>query len=433
MVKARISSPKNFFTASSFFFVSCLITGLLLAVGLRCFASPGDAEVDAKLERLHFRHTFEVAEALKPLDDLSAKYKKALEQQRERFQATGNLEGVIVVVRELDALEKGNTGEESHDADPAELVRHRGIFLREKLAINERLREPLARMHKQHTARLADLISELTRAGQIEQALRVQKVAEELREFDMKSMPPGPSGSSLRAGDEKEIEVKRGINVTFCWIPPGSFTMGSPTNEEGRSDNENQVEVTLSKGFWMAKTEVTQAQWEAVMGSNPSHFKGADLPVDKVSWDDVQEFLKKINAFVGNLEREKMVLPTEAQWEYACRAGAPGPYSGGSIGEMAWYRDNSGRKTRPVGTKKPNAWGLHDMHGNVREWCADWYASGLQGGVDPQGANSGTNRVNRGGGWYGNANNCRVADRNNGDPSSTNNVIGFRVARSSVP
>ena len=129
-----------------------------------------------------------------------------------------------------------------------------------------------------------------------------------------------------------------------------------------------------------------------------------------------------------------MVLPTEAQWEYACRAGETGPYSGGSIDQVAWYHENSASKTHDVGTKKANTWGLHDMHGNVWEWCADWYASELKGGVDPRGAASGAGRVGRGGGWGGGANFCRVADRNDfRGPSSTSSNIGFRVARSSVP
>ncbi len=236
-----------------------------------------------------------------------------------------------------------------------------------------------------------------------------------------------------RAGDEKRIKITDGVSMTFCWIPPGKFTMGSPSNEEGHSDDENQVEVTLSEGFWMAKTEVTQAQWEAVMGNNPSNFKGANLPVEGVSWYDVREFLTKINEMVGNADGGKMVLPTEAQWEYAAGAWENGPYSGGTLDEVAWHSGNSSSKTHPVGTKKPNAWGLHDMHGNVWEWCADWYASKLQGGVDPQGPNSGTTRVARGGSWNSNARDCRVANRQSGVPTLTFDFIGFRVARSSVP
>ncbi len=205
--------------------------------------------------------------------------------------------------------------------------------------------------------------------------------------------------------------------------------MGSPESEAGRSSDEDQVVVNLSEGFWMAKTEVTQAQWTAVFEGTRSEFKGVNRPVENVSWDDIQEFLTKLNAIVGDSDERKMVLPTEAQWEYAARAGKTGPYSGRTVKEVAWYADNSGRGTHEVGTKRPNAWGLHDMHGNVREWCADWYEDELEGGVDPQGAASGSGRVFRGGSWYDFANNCRVSDRDGVSPSSRYNYVGFRLAR----
>jgi formylglycine-generating enzyme required for sulfatase activity len=238
--------------------------------------------------------------------------------------------------------------------------------------------------------------------------------------------------SSGKRKSEVGFEITPGVEMTFCWCPAGKFTMGSPESEADRSDDENQVEVTLSQGIWMAKTEVTQAQWQAVMGENPSKFKGANRPVENVSWNDVQEFLTKVNAIVGNSDGGEMVLPTEAQWEYAARAGETGPYSGGTLDEVAWYKDNSGSETHPVGTKKPNAWGLHDMQGNVCEWCADWYTSELKGGVDSRGAASGTGRVVRSGGWANNAFGCRVANRSNFD-SSDSSIFGFRIALSSVP
>jgi formylglycine-generating enzyme required for sulfatase activity len=236
-----------------------------------------------------------------------------------------------------------------------------------------------------------------------------------------------------QAGEQKVIEIAPGVSMTFCWCPAGEFVMGSPASEEDRDDDENQVKVTLSKGFWMAKTEVTQAQWQAVMGANPSHFKGANLPVEEVSWDDAQDFLKKLNARLGSEDGGTIALPTEAQWEYAARAGQSGTYSGGSLDQVAWYDGNSGDTPHPVGTKQANAWGLHDMSGNVWEWCADWYGVVLPGGVDPRGPVWGASRVTRGGSWSLNANNCRVADRDSIRPLSYSFIFGFRVVRSSVP
>ncbi len=235
-----------------------------------------------------------------------------------------------------------------------------------------------------------------------------------------------------RAGEERIVEIAPGVTMTFCWCPSGKFLMGSPKSEEGRSDCEDQVEVTLSRGFWMSRTEVTQVQWQAVMNNNPSYFKGENRPVERVSWHDAQKFISKINASFAFPDGMQMALPTEAQWEYACRAGGTDPYSGGSIDKVAWYRNNSGSETHRVGAKKPNAWGLHDMHGNVSDWCADWYGEELVGGIDPQGATSGSYRVVRGGGWSSYASYCRVAYRRIYHPPGSISYIGLRVARSSV-
>ena len=173
----------------------------------------------------------------------------------------------------------------------------------------------------------------------------------------------------------------------------------------------------------MGKTEVTQAQWQAVMGSNPSHFKGINLPVESVSWYDTQEFIQKIDPILAAADGWKTMLPTEAQWEYAARAGESWIYSGSNnLDEVAWY---VGSTTNPVGKKKANAWGMHDMSGNVHEWCQDWYDEKLVGGVDP------TGRVFRGGADI--ASLCRVACRNSYYPSGSCFNVGFRVVRISPP
>ncbi|MBP5510082.1 MAG: formylglycine-generating enzyme family protein [Kiritimatiellae bacterium] len=214
--------------------------------------------------------------------------------------------------------------------------------------------------------------------------------------------------------------------MRFRWCPAGTFTMGSPPTEEGRSYDERQHEVTLTKGFWMAETEVTQRQWKGVMGGNPSDFKGDDRPVENVSWDDCQEFIAKVNARLPDVQ---MRLPTEAEWEYACRAGTGGAYGGtGNLDEMGWYYGNSGRWTHPVKQKRPNAWGLYDMHGNVWEWCADRcgeYPSGSA--TDPTGPASGSLRVLRGGSWLDRASYCRSANRDWNNPGYRYGNFGFRL------
>ncbi len=228
--------------------------------------------------------------------------------------------------------------------------------------------------------------------------------------------------------------------IKLVQIPAGTFLMGSPPDEAGRSNNEGpQTRVTLTKDFYLGATDVTQGQYEAVMGTNPSYFKaaGPDAPVENVTWDEAMAFCQKLT------ERERaagrlpdgyiFTLPTEAQWEYACRAGTTGPYAG-DLDTMAWYVQNSSKTTHPVGAKQPNAWGLFDMHGEVWEWILDWYGDYPGGSVtDPTGPTSGTNRVHRGGSWSNAAVDCRSADRH-GDLASDrrSHSLGFRVALSSI-
>ena len=204
--------------------------------------------------------------------------------------------------------------------------------------------------------------------------------------------------------------------------------MGSPSSEEGRYDGEVQHKVRISRGFWLAETETTQELWHAVMGDNPSYFKGDDLPVESVSWNDCQEFIEKLNSKSEN--GVHFQLSSEAHWEYACRAGTSGAYnvSGASLDSLAWYYGNSDRKTHKVGTKIPNAWGLYDMHGNVWEWCSDLYDDYPSGdATDPTGSKSGSNRVNRGGGWDCTSWSCRSAYRNRRTPVLRYNILGFRL------
>lgn len=222
-------------------------------------------------------------------------------------------------------------------------------------------------------------------------------------------------GLGTVAGETKTLVLPGGATMEMVWCPPGTFVMGSPEGEAGRDSDETQHQVTLTKGFWLAKTEVTQSQWESVMGKNRSGNKGETLPVEKVSWKDCQKFCKKTG----------LSLPTEAEWEYACRAGSTGLFAAGG-----WCRADSGGATHPVGQKKPNEWGLYDMHGNVLEWCADWYGDYPSGVVtNPTGASSGSQRVLRGGGVYHDGVYCRSARRLRGDPSyRRGDDVGFRPA-----
>ncbi|MBQ4142443.1 MAG: SUMF1/EgtB/PvdO family nonheme iron enzyme, partial [Thermoguttaceae bacterium] len=224
------------------------------------------------------------------------------------------------------------------------------------------------------------------------------------------------------AGARCVLKTVDGIEYAFRWCPAGTFTMGSSAGFWGWLSGAKQHEVTLTRGFWMLETEVTQAMWQSVMGTDPSEFKGSQNPVENVSWKECDDFCEKLSGKLGLT----VSLPTEAQWEYACRAGTTGAYAG-DLDEMGWYGSNSGSKTHPVGQKKPNGWGIYDMHGNVWEWCSDWYDSHSASPTsDPTGPNSGLNRVNRGGGWYDFAQFCRSANRDGSPPYGRSNILGFR-------
>ncbi len=215
-----------------------------------------------------------------------------------------------------------------------------------------------------------------------------------------------PAVANPPAGQGMKVGLPGNVTLDLVWIAPGVFNIGSPDSEEGRGGDEGPLtSVTLTKGFWLAKYDVTQGQYEALMGANPSHFKsaGSDAPVEEVSWDDAMAFCQKLTKqerATGNLPAGyAYTLPTEAQWEYACRADTTGPYYAGDLNAIAWYNENTGNTTHPVGQKQPNAWGLYDMLGNVWDWCADWYGAYPGGTVtDPAGPSSGSFRVSRGGG-----------------------------------
>ncbi len=230
--------------------------------------------------------------------------------------------------------------------------------------------------------------------------------------------------------ETEEQKVKKGGAVValkaveFVLVQPGTFDMG---------EQDHAHRVTISRPFYLQATPVTQSQWVAVMGHNPSYFEtgGGECPVERVSWKDVQVFIQKLNQQEGT---DKYRLPTEAEWEYAARAGTTTDYSFGDsdadLDEYAWYYENSGEKTHPVGQKKPNPWGLYDMHGNVWEWCQDWYGDYPKGHVtDPTGPSRGSYRVIRGGSWGNGAYYCRSAERGDSSPAYRHFNVGFRLAR----
>jgi formylglycine-generating enzyme required for sulfatase activity len=268
------------------------------------------------------------------------------------------------------------------------------------------------------------------------------------------------SATTIQAAPSALQETRvNSLGMTFRYIPPGNFMMGSGSKEPGRDRDETRHEVTLTRGFYMQTTETTQKQWRDAMGTNPSTFVqcGGECPVESVSWDEVQEFIKQLNSRDANVQYR---LPTEAEWEYACRAGSDSAiYSGDMpiLGELnapaldpiAWYGGNScteypGARNcsqwrqrqsscnscgpHKVGLKAPNAWGLYDMLGNVYEWCQDYFAAYPSGrATDPPGSAKGTRRIARGGAWDHLARNCRSANRSHFAAQEQKDYIGFRL------
>jgi formylglycine-generating enzyme required for sulfatase activity len=235
------------------------------------------------------------------------------------------------------------------------------------------------------------------------------------------------------------------VRTNLVFIPPGTFRMGSPTNEVDRNlvdpviGEGPQTAVTISRGFWMGKYEVTQGEYQAVIGNNPSNFKGdSNRPVETTGWFNATNYCGKLTQrerAAGRISTNSVYrLPTEAEWEYACRAWTSTRFSYGddpgytNLTNYAWYTDNAGGTTHSVGQKLPNPWGLYDMHGNVNEWCQDWYGP-YPGGIalDPQGPPMGSDPVFRGGSWGDPARNCRSAFRYSYPPDESDSDIGFRV------
>ena len=226
---------------------------------------------------------------------------------------------------------------------------------------------------------------------------------------------------------EQELEaITNSVGMKMILLPAGEFTMGSVPGESGRAHDEFAHEVVISKPFYIASTEVTQKQWKEVMGFENCNFKGDNLPVEKVSWKQAMEFCKKLSEKEGKIYS----LPSEAQWEYACRAGAKESFGGvGNLDEMGWYFDNSSKATHLVGNKKANSWGLYDMHGNVAEWCLDDYQSDYPADkvTDPVVTDDGKYKVFRGGAWSHFNRAARCAARSCAPVSYQLKYVGLRV------
>jgi formylglycine-generating enzyme required for sulfatase activity len=371
----------------------------IAALKAKLDADPKDAASRQELVRLYLVELDNPAEAAKFLDE------KCDEATRKYVPAAAKPveDAPEAACTELGDWYKGLADQAASPASKGAMLRRAQAYYQRFLVL--------------HTA---------TDLGRTAATLTLKRIADALAKL-------GPALESKSLPASLTLDLGNGVTMNLALIRPGRFMMGSPDSEEGRRSNEGpQHEVAITKPFYMGVTEVTQAQYEAVMGTNPSHIKGPTNPVENVSCDEAVDFCRKLSEKTGKTFR----LPTEAEWEYACRAGSKTRFSFGDsdsvLGGYAWYARNSNGKTHPVGQKKPNPWGLYDMLGNVSEWCADWYGPySSMTSADPQGAASGRDRVARGGSWY-NGNDSthyfRCAYRPSIAPVIHGSHTGFRCA-----
>ena len=303
---------------------------------------------------------------------------------------------------------------------------------REEAAYAERKREEEARLAEERRQREEELRQREEELNRREEQQRQREAAlrrEEEQAAERKRQEEARQAEERRRREEAERNRNRenitlnvsGVEFKMVWVKGGTFAMGCTSEQGGECDNDERPahNVTLSS-YYIGETEVTQALWQAVMGNNPSNWRGDNLPVDEVSWKKAQEFIEKLNQLTGRTFR----LPTEAEWEYAARGGSKSrgyKYSGSnSIDAVAWYEDNSGKKTHPVKWKQANELGLYDMSGNVWEWCSDWYGSYSSSSQrDPEGPSTSSHRVLRGGSWGDFAGSCRVLSRGYTAPNNS--------------
>jgi formylglycine-generating enzyme required for sulfatase activity len=379
-------------------------------------------------------------------------YGQSLDTIAEQFKKAGDLNGMLALKQERGRFQKESSVPNGVSPDLPQLIQKAQSLHQQSLErVMDFRAEDLKRLTDSYVRRLVSIKKELVFQEKLDEAVavnleikRVEFIVADLESrmpeagpSPTQSIPPaGKAPLAPKPGQEMSIDLGNGIKMEFVWIPAGSFQMGSPDGETGRKDNEGPAhEVTISSGFWMGKYEVTQEQYGQVTGNNPSQFNGDDNPVERVTWNDAKAFCKTVTTKTGETCR----LPTEAEWEYACRAGTSTKYctgdSQGALFRAGWNRGNSEGKAHAVGGKKPNAWGLYDMQGNVWEWCEDWYGANYYGkspSTDPQGAAAGLRRVTRGGSWCHPTDYFRVAVRSDCPPTRSYDSLGFRACLSQV-
>jgi formylglycine-generating enzyme required for sulfatase activity len=435
-----------------------LVLLVAVVVGQTCVAQAAEPTLDS------LKQTYE-AEILKIQTAHDAKqsklldtYGRSLDRAVEILKKKGDPDAVLQALTEKKRFDNERTVPGEPNVKQPKLMQDvQASYLKAVGKVEAEKASAIDDLTPNYIAALDRLMKTLTAQEKLDLALNVKEEKQrvefiftnieaktpKLQGSPSPAKPSAPSPSLAReAGEELALDLGNRVKIEFVWIPPGSFKMGSPDGERGLRDCEGPAhDVTLTKGLWMGKYEVTQEQYQQMTGRSPSKFKDDENPVEQVSWRDATRFCEVLTTKLGRTlplrwrgKLKTVRLPTEAEWEYACRAGTTTRFHTGDsetdLSNAGWDKGNSGGRTHPVGGKKPNAWGLYDMHGNVWEWCLDWFGADYYRHspvTDPQGAASGSRRVKRGGSWYVHASMCGVAYRYYSTPGSSNNNIGFRV------
>jgi len=388
-------------------------------------------------------------------------YGKNLDATESSYKKAGDLNGSLAVRKEKARFQKEkNVPDEVPSYLPPLIQKAQHFYHRATMKARAEKAKAMAMLTNRYLRRLDAMKKELVSQDKLDEAIavdaemkRVEFIVADIESRAPKvvpqprpsSAPPTRSSLAPKAGQKMALDLGDGVKMEFVWIPAGKFEMGSPDNEFGRSKEEGPAHgVRISRGFWMGATEVTRAQYKRVMEGEPADLKTAQFPVGNVNWDDARGFCinlqerYRLKLPPGLLAR----LPTEAEWEYGCRAGTDTPFNTGmgipkrsltdtckGLEDAAWYYHNSGWKPHPVAQKEPNAWGLYDMHGNVTEWCEDRMREyGKHTVVDPKGIDPAKPHVNRGGAFGAQAPYCRSACRTYYlGKEERNSRFGFRI------
>ena len=403
-----------------------------------------------ELKALQKIRTQALTSAIDPYRKLNDKYRELLTKLKADPSLTGNEEALEAIDEEISMLVNGENVFLSTTSEP-KIEKLREHYMNQVRKMAPAMEASVRKIEEGYAANLYQLMNKLGAAEKIIAASETQKQRDQFLkvwkeraadpEYLLVSVPPPPMKNGVEDANPqlktRAFPISDDEEITCCWIKPGKFLMGALPTELGAKDEDRTFPITFTRGFWMARTETTQEQWSALMDTNPSHHQGDDLPIENIDWSRAMSFINAAN--ISAPEGYRYDLPNEAEWEYACRAGTTTALNSGknatsdtqecrNLDKLGWYLQNSGGFSHPVAKKAPNEWGLYDMHGNVWEWCSDYFAATPNyDAINPKAFNQGGTRVMRGGSFTNTVRDARSANRFFYVPHGFTRTIGFRM------